>query len=146
MRAPRCLRSFAPPRRKTAEKLPLIPESPYHRIDVGTPWRRILILSLGFVLAIGGTFLFAYRAGTQARHFRNANEPIRPWMSIPFIAHTRHVPEPVLFQAIGVQPEPHDRRSVRHLAHDLKRPIPELMSKLQQAVDSAAHPSDTPPR
>jgi hypothetical protein len=112
---------------------------------VGKPWQRILLLTLGFLLAIGVTFLFAFRAGTQARHFRTAHEPLQPWMSVPFIAHTRHVAEPVLFQAIGVPPNPRDRRSVRHIAHDLKRPIPELMSKLQQAVDSAPSQAGAPP-
>jgi hypothetical protein len=67
-------------------------------------------------------------------------------MSVPFIAHTRHVPAPVLFQAIGVQPEPHDRRSVRRIAHDLKRPVPDLMAQLQQAVDAAARIPGNQPR
>jgi hypothetical protein len=98
------------------------------------------------VIAIGGTFVFAYRAGRQARQIRSIHEPIRAWMSIPFIAHTRHVPAPALFEAIGVPPEPHDRRSVRHLARDLRRPVPELMGQLQRAVDRAAHPSGKQPQ
>ncbi len=106
----------------------------------------MLVLGLAFLLAITGTFVFAYRAGRQARQIHSANEPIRAWMSIPFIAHTRHVPAPVLFQAIGLQPEPHDRRSIRHIAHDLKRPVPELMTQLQRAVDAAAHASGNQPR
>jgi hypothetical protein len=106
----------------------------------------MLILGLAFLLAIAGTFVFAYRAGRQARQIRSANEPIRAWMSIPFIAHTRHVPAPVLFQAIGLQPEPHDRRSIRHIAHDLKRPVPDLIAQLQRTVDAAAHASGSQPR
>jgi len=113
---------------------------------VGKPRQRILALALAFVLALTGTFVFAYRAGQRARQIRLANEPIRPWMSIPFIAHTRHVPAPLLFQAIGIQPEPHDRRSVRYLSRELKRPVPELISQLQQAVDAAAHTTSYPPR
>jgi hypothetical protein len=106
----------------------------------------MLVLGLAFLLAITGTFVFAYRAGRHARQIRLANEPIRAWMSIPFIAHTRHVPAPVLFQAIGLQPEPHDRRSIRHIAHDLKRPVPDLMAQLQRAVDAAARASGSRPR
>jgi hypothetical protein len=113
---------------------------------VGKPWRRVLVLGLAFLLAITGTFVFAYRAGRHARQIRLANEPIRAWMSIPFIAHTRHVPAPVLFQAIGLPLEPHDRRSIRHIAHDLKRPVPDLMSQLQRAVDAAARTSGGQPR
>lgn len=105
-----------------------------------------LVIGLAFVLAIAGAFAFAFRAGRQARYLRFQNEPIRAWMSIPFIAHSHHVPAGVLFQAIGVQPrQPHDRRSVRHIAHDLNRPIPEVMAKLRQAVDAASRPTGQPP-
>jgi hypothetical protein len=68
-------------------------------------------------------------------------------MSVPFIAHTHHVPASVLFQAIGVQPrQPQDRRSVRHIARDLNRPVPELMAQLQRAIAAAAQPPVGPPR
>jgi hypothetical protein len=114
---------------------------------VGETQRRTLAVGLAFVLAIAGTFVFAYRAGRQMRRIRTANEPIRAWMSVPFIAHTHHVPASVLFQAIGVYPrEPHDRRSVRHIARDLNRPVPELMAQLQRAIDAAAHPPGSQPR
>lgn len=102
-------------------------------------WRTALLIGLAFALAVAVTFTFAYRAGRRAHLLRFENQPIRPWMSVPFIAHTHHVPPSELFAAIGVQPRaPHDRRSVRRLAHDLHRPVPELMSELQHALDAAA--------
>jgi hypothetical protein len=114
---------------------------------VAEPWRRTLAVGLAFLLAIAGTFVFASRAGRNARQIRAENEPIRGWMSVPFIAHSHHVPASVLFQAIGVPPrEPHDRRSVRHIAHDLNRPVPELIAQLQRAIDAAAHPPGGQPR
>jgi hypothetical protein len=114
---------------------------------VGQTRRRTLAIGLAFVLAIAGTFVFAYRAGRRARHFRAENEPIRAWMSVPFIAHAHHLPAAVLFQAIGVHPqEPRDRRSVRHIAHDLNRPVPELIDRLQRAIDAAAQPPGGHPR
>jgi uncharacterized membrane protein len=104
-------------------------------------------VGLAFLLAIAGTFVFVSRAGRHARQVRTENEPIRGWMSVPFIAHTHHVPASVLFQAIGVLPrEPRDRRSVRQIAHDLNRPVPELIAKLQRAIDAAAHPPGGQPR
>lgn len=103
-------------------------------------------MALAFVVAIAGTFVFAFRAGRRARHLRAENEPIRAWMSVPFIAHSHHVPPTLLFQAIGVEPrQPRDHRSVRRLAHDLNRPVPELIAQLQRAID-AAHPPGSPPR
>jgi hypothetical protein len=114
---------------------------------VGKTWQRALVLGLAFLLAIAATFMFAYRAGRRARHLRAENEPIRAWMSVPFIAHTHHVPASVLFQAIGIQPrQPHDRRTVRHLAHDLNRPVPELIGQLQHAIDAAKQPPGSQPQ
>jgi hypothetical protein len=114
---------------------------------VGETWRRTVAVGLAFVLAITGTFLFASRAGRRARQIHTANEPIREWMSVPFVAHTHHVPASMLFQAIGVRPqEPHDRRPVRRIARELNRPVPELIGQLQRAIDAAAQPPGGQPR
>ena len=51
-------------------------------------------------LAIAVTFFFGYRAGRTARHVRWQDEPIQPWMSVPFVAHTHHTSSELLFQAI----------------------------------------------
>jgi hypothetical protein len=68
-------------------------------------------------------------------------------MSVPFIAHAHHVPASALFQAIGVRrQEPHDRRSVRQIARELNRPVPELIAQLQRALDAAAQPPGGAPR
>ena len=108
--------------------------------SVRETWRRALVIGLAFVLAVACTFVFAYRAGRMARRIHAENEPIRAWMSVPFIAHAHHLPASTLFQAIGVQPRlPHDRRSIRHIAHDTNRSVPELMSELQRAIDGASH-------
>jgi hypothetical protein len=112
---------------------------------VGETWRRTVAVGLAFVLALGGAFLFASRASRRARQFRSVNEPIHAWMSIPFIAHTHHVPAAVLFEAIGVRPlQPRDRRSVRRIARELHRPVPELIAQLEHAID-AARPPGSPP-
>jgi len=114
---------------------------------VGETGRRTLAVGLAFMLALAGAFVFASRAGRRAQHIRTENEPIRAWMSVPFIAHAHHLPATVLFQAIGVQPrEPRDRRSVRRIAHDLNRPVPGLMAQLQRAIDAAAQPPGGHPR
>jgi len=114
---------------------------------VGKTWRRTLAVGLAFLLAMAGTIIFGSRAGRRVRQIHTANEPIREWMSLPFVAHTHHVPAAVLYQAIGVRPEePHDRRSVRHLAHELKRPVSQLIAQLQRAIDAAAQPPGGQPR
>ena len=109
-------------------------------------WQRALLVGLAFVVAIAGTFVFGFRFGRRVRRLRAENEPIRAWMSVPFVAHTHHVPPAVLFEAIGVEPrKPHDRRSIRRLARDLNRPVPELIAQLQRAIDAARPPGGPPP-
>jgi hypothetical protein len=102
---------------------------------------------MAFVLAVASTVIFASRAGRRARLMHAANEPIREWMSVPFIAHAHHLPASVLFQAIGVRPrQPYDRRSIRHIARDLNRPVPELMAQLESAIQAATPPPGGHPR
>jgi hypothetical protein len=111
---------------------------------VALPGRRTLVLLLGFCLAIAATFFFGYRAGRTARHVRWQNEPIRPWMSVPFVAHTWHTREQPLFEAIGVPPNPHDHRPIRDIARAEKRPAAELISDLQKAIANSDQTGKTP--
>jgi hypothetical protein len=99
--------------------------------------RRSLFLGLALVVAIAGTFVFGYRAGSHARRIRRENQPVRPWMSVPFIAHTHHVPPEVLFQAIGVEPGQHDRRPVRAIARAQNRPVADVIRDLDNAIAKA---------
>jgi len=100
----------------------------------------MLVLVLGFCLAIALTFFFGYRAGRTARHVRWQDEPIQPWMSVPFVAHTHHTRSELLFQAIGVQPNPRDRRSIRDIARAEKLPVAELIRNLRNAIENANRP------
>jgi hypothetical protein len=96
--------------------------------------RRPLLLGVALVVAIAVTFVFGYRAGAHARRMRRENQPVKAWMSVPFIAHTHHVPAEVLFQAIGVEPGHHDRRPVRAIARAQNRPVADVIRDLEAAV------------
>ena len=96
--------------------------------------RRTLLLSLALVLAIAVGILFGYRAGRHARMFRRENQPVRSWMSVPFIAHTHHVPAEVLYHAIGADPQPKDHRPLRRLAHEQHRPVEQLVQEVNRAL------------
>jgi hypothetical protein len=98
-------------------------------------YRRPLLLA-GFCLAIAATFFFGFRAGRTARHVRWQNEPIQPWMSVPFVAHVHHTRSEILFNAIHVPPNPRDRRPIREIARDRKVPVGELIRQLQDAIAS----------
>jgi len=100
---------------------------------------KLLILAVAFCGAIAGTFVFALRAGRHARQLRRENEPIRAWMSVPFIAHTHHVPSALLYHAIGLEPQPHDRRPLRAIARDEHRPVADMERDLERALAGAGH-------
>jgi hypothetical protein len=92
-------------------------------------------------VAIAGVFFFGYRVGMHAHHFRRQTDPIRAWMNVPFIAHSHHVPPEILFDAAKVPPERHDRRSLRKIARDQKRPVEDVIHDVEKAV-AAARKSD----
>jgi hypothetical protein len=104
------------------------------------PSPRTGLFAAAFCLAIAATFFFGYRAGHNAHHIRWQEEPIQPWMSVPFIAHTRHTREEILFQAIHVPPNRRDHRPVRDIARAEKLPVDELIRDLQRAAAAANSP------
>ena len=110
---------------------------------MGQPLRKV-VFALALILAIAGTFVFGYRAGSHARRIRWQNEPIRGWMSVPFIAHTHHVSPQILFQALGLQPHGPDRRPLRVIAREEKRPVADLIRDIESAIASA--PRSNPDR
>jgi hypothetical protein len=98
---------------------------------------RKLIFALALILAIVATFVFGFRAGSHARRIRWQNEPIRAWMSVPFIAHTHHVRPEILYQAIGLPTEQRDRRPLRRIAREEKRPVADVIRDLENAIAKA---------
>lgn len=102
-----------------------------------------LVLICALALAIAGAFVFGYRAGRHAHHFRRQTEPVRAWMSVPFIAHAHHVKPEILFEAAGIPPRPHDRRSLRRIAREVNRPVDDLIRAVEGALDRA--PRAEPP-
>src|SRR5882762_1015223 len=107
-------------------------------------WFAIVVLAL--VLLITG--LFAVRTVRRAIYWRlHRDEVIRPWMSIPYVAHSYRLPPPVLYQSLGIPPRPHDRRPLRQIASEQNRSVDELISVLNDAIarERAAHPPNPPP-
>ncbi len=97
--------------------------------------RREWILLLFFLVTLTVTGLFAARAFRRAVYWRaHQDERIRPWMSVGYVAHSYRVPAPVLYQAIGVEPTPRDRRPLRKIAAEQNRSVDILISELQHAI------------
>jgi len=97
-------------------------------------WRQWLVLGT-LVLVLAVTALFAVRTVRRAIYWRfHHDEQIRPWMSVPYIAHSYRVPPRVLYEALRIYPTPHDRRPIREIAREQNRPVDEVILDLQKAI------------
>jgi hypothetical protein len=110
-------------------------------------WQQWLVLTL-FLAALFVAGLFGVRAVRRAAYWRGHRDVvIRPWMSVPYVAHSYRVPPRVLYEALGVKPvPPPDKRPLRQIAREHNRNVEELISELQDAIarEREAHP--TPPQ
>ena len=108
-------------------------------------WRQWVVVGL-FLLALVGTGLFATRTIRRAIYWHtHRDEPIRPWMSVPYVSHSYRVPPYVLYQAIGLQPQPRDRRPLREIAREQNRPVEDLVKQLEDAIVHSRPPYPPPP-
>src|ERR1044071_6743351 len=97
--------------------------------------RRQWLVLVAFVLAASFAGLFAVRTVRHALYWsRHRDEAIRPWMSVPYVAHSYRVPPHVLYQAINLTPVPRDRRPLRDIALEQGRTAEALADELQKAV------------
>lgn len=94
-----------------------------------------LIIALTVALAAGG--LMTLHTVRHAMRVRRATEPLRPWMSIPYIARSHHVHIEVLYQAAGLPPDRHDHRPIGRIARQQGRPVEDLIARLETAIAHA---------
>ena len=107
-------------------------------------WRQWLVV-LAFVLVVSFTGIFAVRTVRRAIYWHyHQDEPIRPWMSLGYIAHSYSVPPWVLHQALGLPPKP-DRRPIREIAREQNRSVDEVIAILQDAIVHSRPPYPRPP-
>jgi hypothetical protein len=111
-------------------------------------WKQWLALS-ALVLVLLVTGLFAVRTVRRAIYWRlHRDEAIRPWMSIPYVAHSYRLPPHILYDALGIPPHPpHDRRPIKQIAKEQNRSVEEIVGTLQSAIarERMAHPPNGPP-
>src|SRR6476646_4473852 len=105
-------------------------------------WKQWILL-VGFILVVAITSLFVVRTVRRVNYWRvHHDEPIRPWMSVPYVAHSYRIPPHILYEALDITPVPRDRRPISHIARDLNRPVDEVVIDLQNAIarERASHP------
>jgi hypothetical protein len=105
------------------------------------------LLGLALAIALVSTIFFVQRAFQQGPRLRRASdETIRPWMSVPYIAHAFHVPPQVLFEALGLPSgPPPDRRPIERIARAQGRSVDEITAVLTEAINRARPPGPPPP-
>ncbi len=106
-------------------------------------WQHWLLI-VGFALSLAITGFFAVQAIREAPH-RRRNETIRPWMTIPYIAHSYRVPVNVLDQALGLPSTPQDRRPILQIARQQHEPVENLILLLQAAITQYRLTATPPP-
>ncbi|HEY0738453.1 MAG TPA: hypothetical protein VGD69_26275 [Herpetosiphonaceae bacterium] len=107
--------------------------------------RPLLIVALIMVSLF--TVNFAVRAFHHGRRFRErTDEPIQPWMNVPYISRAYAVPPPVVAAAIGLAPEQRDRRPLQEIAREQGRATQTLIAEIMAAIERerAAHPPGPP--
>ncbi len=112
----------------------MVPRAPGYSRCVTRTWLRNLALGLAFAAALSLLVFFGYRAVRHARFLHSEEQPIHSWMSVPFVAHTHHVPKEVLFDAIRVDPRERDHRPLRTIARQQKRPVDAVIRDLENAI------------
>ncbi len=105
-------------------------------------WQRwLLILALATSLALIGIFsIRTVRTAPQVR----ADERIRPWMNVPYIAHSFHVPGHILYQALGFPAGHVDRRPIVDIARAQQRPVQAVIAVLEEAISRYRLATPTP--
>lgn len=107
-------------------------------------WHQWLVI-VAFFLVLAFTGLHAFRAIRYASYWsHHRDEPIHAWMSVGYVARSYHVPPRVLYEALGLQPTPRDRKPIRQIAHEQNRSVHEVIGVLQEAIVRARQ-QDTPP-
>ena len=108
---------------------------------------RQWLVVLAFVIVVSFTGLFAVRTVRRAIYWHHhKDEPIRPWMSLGYIARSHGVPASVLYQALNLPPKTGgpDRRPIREIAREQNRSVDEVIVILQDAIVHARPPDPTP--
>lgn len=104
-------------------------------------WLTIAVLAL----TAGFTTYHVVRSVRAFLFWRHhSDEPIQPWMSIGFVAHSYHVPPPALHEALGLPPAP-DHRPLARIAAARRVPYATLRAELYRAIDQARPPRPPKP-
>ena len=96
-----------------------------------------LALLTALLISLAAAALFATWAVGSGRSAHSGSEAIRPWMSVPYIAHSQHVAQRTLWDALGIPPHLRDHRPLIRIAREKRRHVDELITALRNAINKA---------
>ena len=119
------------------------------------PKQRALITSL-IIIGIAIVGFFGLRTLHAFREFRRHRPPpfppadsqqietdvdlIRDWMTIPFISRTYHVPQKILFDALGIPSRGNEEKSLAQLNEEYSPQAPGIVIEVVKAALRANQP------
>jgi len=93
-----------------------------------------LLLALFLVAAATSSF-FAGRFYERALHWSSEqDEPIAGWMNLSYVAHAYQVSADLLHEALGIPPQPPERRPLADIAAERGLPLDALRVRLEHAI------------
>jgi hypothetical protein len=101
-----------------------------------------LVIALTF--AVAAAALMTLHTVRHAIRIHHASEAVRPWMNIPYIARSRHVPAEKLYEALGLPPAVRDHRPLGRIARQQGRPVRDVIGAVEAAI-AKAHGRAGPP-
>ena len=98
-------------------------------------WKQWLVFA-AFIFVVCFTGFYAYRTIERAAYWRaHRDQPLAGWMTVGYIAHSYHVPPPVLYDALDLEPKPpRDRRSLSQIAKEQNRSFEEIKTELEKVI------------
>jgi hypothetical protein len=102
-------------------------------------WRQNKIALIAFLLAAALTLFFLGRFVLFTVYWSDPahrDQRIEGWMTPGYIAHSYHVPRPVVVDALGLETPLDKRRSVQQIADDLEIPLTQLTAQVLAAIET----------
>lgn len=103
---------------------------------------KFILHSILLVIALLGAFFAARAAMGAIATFQHQNaltrtgdvRTMRPWMTIPYIAHEYHVPDRYLYETLNITRDYPTHSTLQAIAIHSHHPVSELIHKLQTAI------------
>lgn len=105
---------------------------------IRTLWRTNRLLVIAFAVALTLTVVFGIRTTAFFLYWSShQNLPVAGWMTAGYVAKSYRVDIEVVREAIGLDPEGHDRRPLARIAADRGVPVIELIDDINEALRAA---------